>query len=85
MGPGFPLTTAGMTNTRKLFRQSHFFLWFPVVAFYGVIFYLSSLSSSEIHLDLGQLDKLIHFLEFGLFGALSARALFWEGLYHRIS
>ena len=60
-------------------------MWGPVAAYYGVITFLSSLTASEIHLDLGHLDKGVHFLEFGLFGAILARALFWEQRFYHIA
>ena len=74
-----------MKRLRFLFRQNHLLLWGPVAVYYGLISFFSSLSSSEIHFDLGRLDKGVHFLEFGLLGALMARALFWERLFYHIA
>ena len=69
---------------RRIFRQNHLFLWGPVVVCYGLISFVSSLPSSSFHFSLGRFDKAVHFLEFGLFGSLTARALFWERLYHHV-
>jgi len=51
--------------------------WLPVVAYAGLIFYLSSLSKPEEYLpsvlaELG--DKVLHAVEYGLLGALCYRA-----------
>jgi len=51
--------------------------WLPVVAYAGLIFYLSSLSEPEEYVpsalaELG--DKVLHAVEYGLLGALCYRA-----------
>jgi VanZ family protein len=51
--------------------------WLPVVAYAGLIFYLSSLSEPEEYMpsllaELG--DKVLHAVEYGLLGALCYRA-----------
>jgi VanZ family protein len=56
------------------------FYWAPVLAYAAAIFYLSSLPKPHEHLpefvrDLS--DKLLHLVEYGVFGALWYRAFRW--------
>ena len=46
--------------------------WFPVLAYSGIIFYVSSLQGFTPSVDFT--DKYAHAIEYGLFGFLSARA-----------
>lgn len=50
--------------------------WGPVCAYAGVIFYLSSLSHPEEHLPIVShfSDKVLHAVEYAVFGALCFRA-----------
>lgn len=48
--------------------------WFPVFLYSGIIFYASSLSDVKPPLDIKNIDKAIHVLEYLLFGFLLARA-----------
>lgn len=50
--------------------------WGPVCAYAGIIFYLSSLSHPEEHLPLVSRfsDKVLHAVEYAVFGALCFRA-----------
>jgi len=56
-------------------------LWGPVVLYLGLIFLLSSLSHPLGPIQLGHFDKLAHFSEYAVLGALLARAL--AGTLHR--
>lgn len=50
--------------------------WGPVVAYAGLIFFLSSRTAAEVPAPpIPHLDKLIHFFEYAVLGALIARAL----------
>lgn len=42
----------------------------PVILYAGLIFYLSSISNLPMGLPFNGSDKIIHIMEFGLFGAL---------------
>lgn len=56
--------------------------WLPVVFYYGVIFFLSSFSRFSPAFDpLIHHDKIVHFVEFGILGALLARAVLWNDFY----
>ena len=46
--------------------------WFPVFAYSGIIFYVSSLQGFAPSVDFT--DKIAHVIEYSLFGFLSARA-----------
>ncbi len=49
--------------------------WLPIGLYAGLIFYLSSLSGSQIHLPpVANADKFAHLCEYGVFGALLVRA-----------
>jgi len=50
--------------------------WFPVVAYCGLIFFLSSFSHPLPPAAELLSDKVLHVLEYSLLGFLSARALF---------
>ncbi len=46
--------------------------WFPVLVYSGIIFYVSGLQGFTS--SVGFTDKIVHTIEYGLFGFLSARA-----------
>jgi VanZ family protein len=48
--------------------------WGPAVAYAGLIFYLSSQSSFPVPGRLWDFDKVIHFIEYGVFAVLLLRA-----------
>ncbi len=50
-------------------------LWGPVALYLGLIFLLSSLSHPLGPIQLGHLDKVAHFSEYAMLGALLARGL----------
>jgi hypothetical protein len=51
-------------------------LWIPVIVFAILIFWLSSLESPfDIKLELSGADKLVHFVEYLIFGLLLIRAI----------
>jgi VanZ family protein len=56
--------------------------WLPLVAYIALIFILSSLSSMPFDPSIGLPDKLVHFCEYFVLAALTARALHslpWPG------
>lgn len=70
---------------RSELRSKHSLLWGPVVLYYAVISLFSAITPfDELASRLGSADKVAHFLEFGLFGALIARSLSWENFFHHI-
>jgi VanZ family protein len=50
-------------------------LWGPVAIYVLLIFYVSSMSNPPGMPEIRHFDKLVHFLEYGLLGALLGRAL----------
>jgi VanZ family protein len=48
--------------------------WFPVIAYSGMIFYLSSMPSLKSPIDVPYIDKVIHIGEYTLFAWLLAWA-----------
>ncbi len=51
-------------------------VWGPVVAYAGLIFFMSSLSASDLGpSEIWRFDKLIHTVEYAVLGALACRAL----------
>ena len=48
--------------------------WLPVAAYAAVIFILSSMPVLGPHINASNIDKLAHFLEYGVLGILLARA-----------
>ncbi len=48
--------------------------WGPAVAYAGLIFYLSAQSSFPVPGRLWDFDKVIHFIEYGVFAVLLMRA-----------
>ncbi len=51
-------------------------LWLPVIAYAILIFWLSSLEKPlGIELEIANIDKLIHLLEYAVFGFLLIRAI----------
>ncbi len=50
-----------------------FKFWFPVLAYSGIIFYVSSLQIGSVAADSN--DKIVHLVEYSLLGYLFARAL----------
>ena len=52
-------------------------LWLPVIAYAILIFWISSLERPfGIKYEIGYLDKLVHFLEYSVFGFLLVRAIY---------
>jgi VanZ family protein len=49
--------------------------WFPVLAYMGLIWFLSSRSISLPLASIPHRDKVVHLLEYGTLGALAARAI----------
>jgi VanZ family protein len=49
-------------------------LWAPPVLYAGLIFYLSSRSSFPVPGYVWDFDKVVHFIEYGIFAVLLARA-----------
>ncbi|MBZ0165450.1 MAG: VanZ family protein [Candidatus Omnitrophica bacterium] len=49
--------------------------WFPVLAYSGIIFYVSSLETVKTPQSIPHFDKVCHLAEYGLFGLLLARAI----------
>ena len=49
--------------------------WFPVFAYSGIIFWVSSWQNLKAPLETYGFDKIVHGLEYLLFGLLLARAL----------
>jgi len=50
-------------------------LWTPVFIWMGMIFYSSSLIMEESKIDVPNIDKLFHFIEYFILGYLWTRAL----------
>ena len=50
--------------------------WFPVLAYSGIIFYVSSLETMKTPRSIPHFDKVCHLAEYGLFGLLLARAIY---------
>ena len=48
--------------------------WAPLYLYAALIFFTSSLSGPLPKLDVPQLDKLIHLIEYAIFGLLASRA-----------
>lgn len=66
-----------------LFRENRFFRWVPVIIFYFLITYLSSLKQGPFQVHFFKhFDKILHFIEFGFLGLLVGRALMWEYFEH---
>ncbi|MFH1729407.1 MAG: VanZ family protein [Pseudomonadota bacterium] len=49
--------------------------WFPILAYAGLIFYLSSLERPPVPFEFWNADKLYHFIEYAVFSFLLVRAL----------
>lgn len=49
--------------------------WIPVLIWMGIIFYSSSLVMEESKIDIPNIDKLFHFIEYFILGYLCTRAL----------
>ena len=49
--------------------------WFPVIVYFGIIFYASSLPNVKTPRPFDNFDKVIHFFEYLPWGFLVARAL----------
>lgn len=70
-------------------KKKHFYIWLPVVLFYGLITFMSNLSGDTLsfvqpfYLFPG-FDKVIHFSEYMVFGILFTRALTWEEYQHTL-
>jgi VanZ family protein len=60
-----------MTPALKKF----FLYWLPVIVYLGIIFFLSSLPDLLAPEKVTHLDKITHFLEYGILSFLLARAL----------
>src|SRR3989338_6584932 len=75
------------SHLRQLFRQNHFFIWLPPLVYYGLVSFFSSLSADEILVSypFPGFDKLIHFLEYGIFAVFVMRAVSWEKYLHHAS
>lgn len=56
--------------------------WFPVFLYSGIIFCISSVPDLGVPSGIPNLDKLVHIVEYMIFGVLLARALTdqWPGL-----
>jgi len=55
--------------------RSFFVSWSPIVFYYALIFFFSSVKSpGSIQYPFQHFDKIIHFFEFGILGFLLARA-----------
>lgn len=48
--------------------------WIPLCLYAGVIFYMSSLAKPLPEIDMPQFDKVLHLIEYSVFGFLAARA-----------
>ncbi|OGP32267.1 MAG: hypothetical protein A2073_03725 [Deltaproteobacteria bacterium GWC2_42_11] len=60
---------------RKRFKNIVFY-YLPPIAYMALIFYLSSQSFEELQLpEIWNIDKVIHFIEYGILGILWFRAL----------
>ena len=56
---------------------AYIWLWTPVVIWMGIIFYASSISGQDVpSIDIPNIDKLFHFVEYLALGYLLARAFF---------
>ena len=55
--------------------KKYFKFWFPVIAYSGIIFYVSSLSNLPSQPGIVFLDKICHIIEYAGWGFLLARAL----------
>ena len=53
--------------------------WFPVIIYSGIIFYVSSIPNLQAPFGIFNIDKIIHILEYTLFGFLLARAIILSG------
>ena len=52
-------------------------LWLPVIAYAVLIFWISSLERPfDVSFETGNIDKVIHFLEYSVFGFLLIRAIY---------
>lgn len=72
-----------MLPIRTRLRMNSVLLWSPVIIYYVFITLLSSLDLNHFKFQTENgLDKLYHFLEYGIVGALVYRALFWTDVYH---
>ncbi len=61
-----------MSKSKEFLR-----LWLPVIAYAVLIFWISSLEQPfGIKYEIGYLDKLLHFLEYSVFGFLLVRAIY---------
>ena len=49
--------------------------WAPLCLYAGVIFYMSSLSHPLPRISIPHFDKVLHIIEYSIFGVLTARAL----------
>ena len=67
-------------NTPKFIR-----FWFPVCIYSGIIFYVSSLQGDDIPVGVGNIDKLVHVVEYIPFGFLLCRGLFKNFAHMRMS
>lgn len=72
---------------RQLFRQKHFLIWLPVLLYYGLITFISSLTADEIPISypFPGFDKIVHFSEYGIFAVFVMRAVSWEKYLHHAS
>lgn len=57
------------------FAAVFFRYWFPVFAYIGLIFSLSSIKGSDIPGGFPNMDKIAHLLEYSLLGLLIGRAI----------
>ena len=65
-------------------KQSRLMLWLPVIVWLSLIFIASSIHTPFRVLRVFRYqDKLIHLVEFGILGALLARAVYRKGLESR--
>lgn len=60
--------------SQKLNIKTWLRFWFPLLAYSGIIFILSSLKGSDIQMSFSVWDKLEHAVEYAVLGFLAARA-----------
>ena len=69
--------TAPQIKKEKMIKRSLVILWFwtPVILWAAIIFYMSTLPSDGTpFIDIPNIDKFFHIVEYFIFGALLARA-----------
>jgi len=72
-----------LQKINALFLRYQTLLWLPVVGYASLIFYLSSRPNISVFTNFIFLDKLLHLLEYAIFGVLLMRAFVNSGIRFR--